>query len=42
VAGHAEYAARYALKAVQNVDEEREWQARRLPPGLNAAVHRTR
>jgi hypothetical protein len=36
VAGHARAAASYALKAVENPDEEREWQLKHLPKHLHS------
>jgi len=38
VAGHARAAASYALKAVENPDEEREWQLKHLPKHLHSII----
>ena len=38
VADHAQHAAAYALKAVTDVDAEREWQRQQLPAHLHSQL----
>lgn len=41
VANHARHAAAYAIKAVANVEAEREWQRQHLAPHLQSVVFTT-